>query len=156
MTLELTDEKITKVESLKKLRLNQQVKIREFSKTIGFLVSCCPAVNYGWLYTKTCDRAKYLALKAVNNDYNAKLTISPDIVKELGWWQSIKSKSKNPIKNTCYEIEIFTDASLTGWGSVCNGEKAHGFWNSTEAKSSINHLELLAAFFGLKIFAKNL
>ena len=53
-------------------------------------------------------------------------------------------------------LEIFTDASLSGWGAYCNRVKTHGHWNETEGKYDINQLELLAVLFGLKCFANEL
>lgn len=53
-------------------------------------------------------------------------------------------------------MEIFSDASLTGWGAFCGGERARGHWTQNERHLHINYLELLAAFFGLKCFAENM
>lgn len=53
-----------------------------------------------------------------------------------------------------YKKEIFTDASRTGWGAVCEGKKVNGRWKVSELEHHINYLELLAAFLGLKTFAK--
>lgn len=39
---------------------------------------------------------------------------------------------------------------------MCNGESARGFWNETEISKHINTLEILAIFYGLKCFAKDL
>lgn len=50
-------------------------------------------------------------------------------------------------------LEIFTDESLTDWGAYCHDQSTYGFWSKTDRESPINHLELLAAFFGLKFFA---
>lgn len=61
----------------------------------------------------------------------------------------------NPIRESKFKIEIFTDASLTGWGSYSQGEVASGLWSKEEQKLHVNALELLAAFMGLKCFAKN-
>lgn len=42
------------------------ITIREFAKYLGVLTSCvlqaCPAVDYGWVYTKQFEREKILAL----------------------------------------------------------------------------------------------
>lgn len=53
-------------------------------------------------------------------------------------------------------MTIFSDASLIGWGVSCGGSKTHGHWSASEKLHHINYLELLAAFFGLKCFAKDL
>ena len=41
-------------------------------------------------------------------------------------------------------------------GAVCGERKTGGRWTPTEAQSHINILELLAAFFALKCFCKNM
>ena len=41
-----------------------------------------------------------------------------------------------------------------GWGTFCNGEKAHGWWKKNQSYH-INTLELKAVFNGLKCFVKN-
>ena len=50
---------------------------------------------------------------------------------------------------------MFTDTSLFGWGTFCDGKRANGYWKNEEMSIHINQLELLAAFFGLKCFAGN-
>lgn len=85
-------------------------------KILGFLISCCPAVNYGYLYTKISEREKYLALRENNGSYDAKMYINSFIIEELNWLKKLNSKSRNPTRNTTYDLEIYTDASLSGWG----------------------------------------
>ena len=53
-------------------------------------------------------------------------------------------------------MEIFSDAGKKGWGVACGKETASGLGNTEEASMHINYLELLAAFFGVQIIAKNL
>lgn len=55
-----------------------------------------------------------------------------------------------------YTLEIFSDASLSGWGAMCGTRKTHGFWNAEESHEHINVLELQAAFFGLQCFASQI
>ena len=79
------------------------------------------------------------------------MKISSDIIKELEWWK----KLVNPfsfIRKESYDLEIYSDASLTGWGAVCNRKKSNGHWTEKEKFNSINYLELQAAYFGLKNF----
>lgn len=53
MTLELPYEKRCKIyELVLKMSKNCFVKIREFAQFVGTLTAACPAVAYGWLYTK--------------------------------------------------------------------------------------------------------
>ncbi|EFN89530.1 hypothetical protein EAI_13359, partial [Harpegnathos saltator] len=70
-------------------------------------------------------------------------------------WESHILRSVNPIRQQQYSLEVFSDASMTGWGTACNGETTCGTWNEFERKSHINYLELKGAFYALKCFANN-
>ena len=84
------------------------------------------------------------------------MKISPALKNDFNWWQLNIMHIYKPINKLQYSLEIFTDSSLTGWGACYNDEKIHGFWSAEERTYHINYLELLAAFFGLKSFAKDL
>ncbi|XP_016324529.1 uncharacterized protein LOC107674898 [Sinocyclocheilus anshuiensis] len=51
---------------------------------------------------------------------------------------------------------IFTDASNTGWGALCDGRPAFGAWSSEETKLHINCLEMLAVWQALQSFLPHL
>lgn len=58
------------------------VTIRDFSQLIGFLVSVCPAVRYGWLYIKILEWQKYLFLQQ-DSSYDAKVKLPIIILDNL-------------------------------------------------------------------------
>lgn len=132
------------------------ISIREFAKFLGLLTSCCPAVDYGWLHTKQFEREKFLALQFANNDYDKSMQLNSCLEPSFTWWKEHVMKSIKPFRDNKYTLEIFSDASLTGWGIACNGEKSNGFWSVVENQYHINLLELKAAFIGLKCFASDL
>ena len=78
----------------------------------------------------------------------------PDIVNSHLWWWLTSSISSacNSISLTTFQLEIFSDASLTGWSVYCQGVSSRGYWSETEKLWPINYLELKAAFFWLKVF----
>lgn len=132
-----------------------RISIRDFARYVGTLTAACPGVQYGWAHTKAFERVKYLAL--LNNPCYEKIITLPNyILNDLVWWENNIQKSVNPIRSSKYTLEIFTDASKTGWGASCSNEKIGGFWTNDEKLHHINYLELLAAFFGLKSFANEL
>lgn len=128
--------------------------IREFAKLIGILTAACPAVKYGWLYTKLLERQKYLALLK-NDNFDSKINLPNIILEDLIWWLNNIATTSNPMRNLRYKFEIYTDASKSGWGAVCDVRRAHGAWSAKERELHINYLELLAAFLGLKSLANN-
>ncbi|XP_046605016.1 uncharacterized protein LOC124297748 [Neodiprion virginianus] len=156
-TVELTKEKKESIkEKSAQLKIRDSVKIREFAQFLGTLVSACFAVNYGWGHTKAFERAKYLTLRSNGGKYEGYMKVPETLSPDLTWWESKIESSINPIRDSNFTLEIFSDASLSGWGVFCKGERSHGHWNENERLSHIIYLELLAAFFGLKCFAKNL
>ncbi|KAH9640446.1 hypothetical protein HF086_018112 [Spodoptera exigua] len=153
----LPKEKIKRIKlEIKRISLLKQCKIRTFASFVGLLVSACPAVEYGWLYTKLFERYKYLSLKNTNNNYEAVMTIPKTLKSDFQWWNNAIDHSSCKIKIDNYDLVIFSDASTTGWGVACGDQRASGLWNDDEIKQHINYLEIMAAYIGLKIFAKDM
>lgn len=57
--------------------------IREFAKFIGTLISVCPAIKYGFLYTKLFEREKFLALS--KGGYDSKMHLPIYLHNDLKW-----------------------------------------------------------------------
>lgn len=152
----LPDEKRKNIKvELTKMMNCKRCKIRKFAHLIGLLVSACPAIEYGALYTKDFERCKFLNLRG-HEDYNRYMDIPESLQTSFKWWIKEIDTSVRPIRIDEYCTEIYSDASTTGWGAACGTEKASGVWSQEERESHINELELLAAYIGLKIFAKEL
>jgi len=130
-------------------------KIRVFAKLIGVLVSATPAFVYGMLYTKTMEREKFLNLRNSNQNFESTMTISETVRNDIKWWLRNLENCKSPIYSDNFDLCIYSDASKSGWGASTDSQGANGWWSDHEASSSINFLELQAAFFGLKSFATN-
>lgn len=82
-------------------------------------------------------------------------TLSQNAIQELKWWHSNILTANNRIRSLTFDIEIFSDASTTGWGATYLNQKANGLWDSEERNMHINYLEIKAAFLALKCFAKD-
>ncbi|XP_026743374.1 uncharacterized protein LOC113505068 isoform X1 [Trichoplusia ni] len=153
----LPEEKIDHIsKQIDKMLSLERCKIREFARFVGLLTSACPAIEYGWLYTKLFERIKYLNLKTTYDNYDCYMNIPQSLLPDLYWWKHAIKHSVNKIKHDSYDLEIFSDASTMGWGAVQGYNKASGMWSENERNMHINYLEILAAFFGLKIYAKSL
>lgn len=157
MLVKLPDTKKNKIlNKVNEILKFKPLSIRDFASFLGLLCSACPGISYGWLYTKELERQKFLALHKHNDDYDKIMSIPPCLKSDLLWWAKHIMISSNPIRKNKFTLEIFSDASLTGWGIYCNGERASGLWDTNEISDHINLLELRAAFIGLKCFAKDL
>ncbi|XP_043484810.1 uncharacterized protein LOC122512807 [Leptopilina heterotoma] len=156
LTVKLPDRKKEKILKLTQdFRKKSKCSIRAFAQCIGVLVAACPGVRYGWLYTKQMERAKFLALEIANGNFEASVHLSSKVKSEIDWWISKISGSFNLIRDSKFQLEIFSDASLTGWGACCGAQKTHGWWDVEDRNQSINYLELKAAFYSLKSLASD-
>lgn len=157
MLLKLPLDKCKKILNLVETALTKEkIKIEKLAELVGVLVAACPAVAYGWLYYKELESCKRKALTIHNNDMSKLALLNSQAKTELEWWRRKIMFSSNKIRNFKFDMEIFTDASLTGWGAVYKDQKAQGFWDSSEQQCHINYLEILAAFLTLKCFAADL
>jgi hypothetical protein len=93
--------------------------IREFSELQGVLISACPAVPYGLLYTRDLASCITKALLC-NNDYESLMTLNKTVIEDLSWWISCIAECRVKICGDNFSKIIFTDASLSGWG--CKSE----------------------------------
>ncbi|KZS10284.1 Uncharacterized protein APZ42_025294 [Daphnia magna] len=73
-----------------------------------------------------------------------RLTIDPreDAKTDLLWWYFCDDP----------DVTILSDASLTGWGCVCDGITAKSPWTGENRLKNINELELMAAWNALNCF----
>ena len=53
-------------------------------------------------------------------------------------------------------IEIFSDACLTGRDTTYNGHSTDGHWSAEESKSHINVLQMNDALFASKIYCRDM
>ena len=83
------------------------------------------------------------------------MIIISDIAKtEILWWiENLHCCNGRSIKVPPIDLQIFTDASLSGWGSHCSSDFVHGIWSEDEKMEHINVLELKAILNAVKHFA---
>ena len=133
-----------------------QCTLRQWSSFIGHLNFCSQTIKYGRLYLREFERVRYLGLLMNGDNFDAQISLSKSLEPLFSWWKSQIPRAKISITRGSYVKEIFSDASLTGWGAFSSGDSVNGFWSYEEKGFSINRLELLAAFFALQCFAGNL
>lgn len=155
MQVTLPQEKVENIKHLCfSLSKKDETSIKEVAKVIGTLVSVFPAVEYGKLFYRNLELQKIHALKKSFGDYNGQLQITTSMKNELHWWINNIQNQYRIIDHGSPDLIITTDASSEGWGSVCNDMKIGGRWSDFERDFHINYLELLAVFYALKSFCK--
>ena len=156
MTLTLPDDKKTKIiDVLNKFIKTNSCQLREFARFLGLLVSACPALLYSWLYTKEFERFKFTCLLD-NPSYDQIIQIPKHLKSDMLWWLNNIHSGFYPLNLNRYDLEIYSDASTSGWGAWCDTGESFGYWKNEEKLLHINELELRAAFLALKCFATKL
>lgn len=156
MTIQLTPNKRSLIfEFAQKCLLSKSLIIREAAKLQGYLISACPAVQYGLLYTRKLASDIQFSLESNNDNYQNRMTLSQEAVSDIHWWQSVIHKAEVSIKEDSFKKVIHTDASPFGWGCFCDNDVSHGTWSKSEELLHINALELLAIERALTIFAND-
>lgn len=156
MSIELTEEKIQRtIDLLNKFSKTSRCMIREFAAFVGTLVSRCSALKYGMIYVRRFEKERLRALEINYNNFDAITTLSAELEEDFAWWRRNILFASAPMTEPVYNLEIFSDASLTGWGVVCENQRSHGYWKAEDLKLYINLLELMTAFFGLKCFVND-
>ncbi|VEN35017.1 unnamed protein product [Callosobruchus maculatus] len=155
MVISLPEERILRIKNAcLKIFKKKRCKIKLFAQVLGMLVAACPAIKYGWAHTKVLERAKFLALLNSKGNYNKEMVVTAGVISEINWWLSHLENGSFSLRQMKYELDIFSDASLVGWGGMCRDERINGLWGFEEMQNHINQLELLGAFKCLKFFTQ--
>ena len=125
-----------------------RVSIRKAAQLGGKFTSCFIAVPHGKLHYRYLERDKTQALVLNKGNYD-KMTLSSDAIREINWWVENIMSSYRPIYRDNPPLTITSDASTTGWGACCNGQRTGGIFSNAEI-DHINILEAKAAYFGLQ------
>ena len=85
---------------------------------------------------KKNEQKKYLSLIKNQGNYEKYLNLTDVERNDLQWWVNNLPSSHNLIRKQSFDIEIFSDASKSGWGIFCNNKKSHGWWSHKKSKKS--------------------
>ena len=100
--------------------------IREFAAFVGTLVSRCSALKYGMIHVRRFEEERTHALEEHNNNFDAIMIISRNLNADFTWWKLHIRTASAPMNEPVYDLQIFSDASRTGWGVFCKGRRSHG------------------------------
>jgi len=154
--LHLPGEKIKQIRrEASELIQKEWVSARHLSQFIGKLNAASQAILVAPLFYRALQGDLQKGLAQGEQDYNHSLSLSPQAKEELCWWQKhlIHWNGRTTLRRPV-QVTIQSDASLAGWGAVCNGVRTRGSRTSQEQDMHINCLELLATELAMKSFLK--
>ena len=157
MEITLPGQKIKTIRLEARQILNDpQPTAQGISKLLGKLNATTSALQMAPLFCRSIQTCLKHALAPNPLNYQAIVHLSAQAVEDLKWWeQHLLQWNGRSLISPPTTLTISTDASLQGWGAVCNGKKTRGSWSHQERLLHINCLELLAATLGIQTFSKD-
>ena len=148
-----------KIEGVRKkclCALSYKIQVRFLSSILGSIEYFRWGFPHAALHYRLLQRFVNSCL-AKNLSYEDYVFPSTSACIDLSWWSkvgdSLPSRSLSPFEAN---LEIFCDASETGWGCWSTENKeAFGFWSSSERELHINALEFKAVFFAFRCFFRS-
>ncbi|KAK7096457.1 hypothetical protein V1264_005753 [Littorina saxatilis] len=153
-TVRPTQERIQKLHALiLAVAGSQQASVRVLTSILGQMESMATLVPLGRVYKRPFQAALSSLWEPASQDWDK-------IVPTQGWfshatarWLDLDWISQGvPISLPPPDIDLFTDASMAGWGAHIGGQAASGLWTQSQRLWHINRLELEAVALGLLAF----
>ena len=137
------------------LHATGNVRAKQVAKLTSYIASCKLVLG---------ERARFHARKlyyfikevAGNKKWHWNVTIHAEVCAELTFWASLpRSTYSAPMWRHPSEValEIYSDASASGWGTTCNGtQTAKGMFTKDMAMTGSGHCELHAILCAVQSF----
>ena len=126
-----------------------KVTILQLSQLLGRMAAAAPGVLSAPLQYRQLQRLKIGSFRRFES-FDTLVTLDQGAIQDLQWWRDHLAG-----REIIQPLVIKTDASLTGWGAVCQGIRTGGLWSVQEQQQHINVLELKAGMFAVQAFTKD-
>ena len=130
MNLSLPKEKMNQlIQSCRDLIRDKTASVRTLTKIIGKLTSSMQAVLPAPLHYRHLQMLQVKGLLA-GKSYETMVSLNQNCQNDLQWWvDQISTWNGRSITTPATDLVITTDASLQGWGAVCQGVRTRGLWS---------------------------
>ncbi|KAJ7985696.1 hypothetical protein DPEC_G00343130 [Dallia pectoralis] len=156
MRARLSDERAESILSaLRRCRPPCKRRVQEIMSLLGLMSAAHAVVTLGLLHMRALQR--WFARQRVDPvRHRQRMLIIPYTLSgDLDYWRKPAVLERGvPLGRVSGMTQVFTDASLTGWGGVCQGQAVGGVW--PRSQRHINLLELETVQLVLTHFAPRL
>jgi hypothetical protein len=156
LTLSLRTQKVSSIIDLcKRLGSAGLVTLKDVAKLLGNFSWAIQAVPFAQAHYRSLQQLFISESQRFSHVLHTKVTLEDNCKLELAWWaSSLAALNGRPLLVREPDVVVYSDASNTGWGAVCDGVTTNGHWDLDDRARHINELELLAALYALKVFTK--
>ncbi|KAI2666079.1 ORF V: Enzymatic polyprotein [Labeo rohita] len=159
MTARLTNERAQSVlKCLESFRHKTAVPLKTFQRLLGHMAAAATVTPLGLLYMRPLQRWLHDRVpRWAWHRGTLRIAVSPQCRRLFSPWSDPAFLHAGvPLGQVSRHLVVYTDASSTGWGAVCNGQAASGSWTGPRLQWHINCLELLAVLLALRRFRPTL
>ena len=148
MRISLPLEKMSKISDLARNILSSRTcSVRTLVRMIGLIVSPFRVVLQAKIHYGSLEHLKLQTFKVSHGNFGITLSLTPAVRSYLLWWvHSGHLKNGVSLRKPIHIVSFTSDASISGWATVFEGQHIRGRWIPPEACMHINYLELLAIF----------
>lgn len=142
---------------LQELRASGSASARSLAALLGHLESLVPLVPLAGVYKRPFQREFQNRWDQASSPWDTNIPLGAWFLQATEPWTDSAWLSRGvPIVLPTPVAEVFTDASLAGWGAHCGELSAQGGWSPDQAGWHINLLELMAVSRALETFLPSL
>jgi hypothetical protein len=142
------------VEKCGQILNKRSVQLRVLASLLGDFTWASSAVPFARSHYREVQSLYIGNSKFYGGELDTKVDLTHSARSDLLWWVSnLTSCQGRPMFEAEPTLSICSDASLSGWGAVCEGVTTGMSWSGEEKERHINELEMLGAFNALRAFA---
>ncbi|KAI2668815.1 ORF V: Enzymatic polyprotein [Labeo rohita] len=159
MTARLINERAQSVlKCLESFRHKTAVPLKTFQRLLGHMAAAAAVTPLGLLHMRPLQRWLHDRVpRWAWHRGTLRIGVSPQCRRLFSPWSDPAFLQAGvPLGQVSRHLVVYTDASSTGWGAVCNGQAASGSWTGPRLQWHINCLELLAVLLALRRFRPTL
>lgn len=115
------------IDLCKKILEQEVTSLREVASVMGNFTWAIPTIPFAQAHYRSMQHFYISQAQRVGFDLTVKCKLTQEAKADLLWWienLSLMGDKKFFPKNP--DLEIYSDASLSGWGAVCNGVTTNG------------------------------
>ena len=154
MTVTLSSSRKERIKRQGLLLLNGDTSLLDLSSFIGLAVAAGPAVELAPLRYRYLEILRNKGLSQSCGNYLSHISLDTHARTLVTWWVTNVDSQVRSIHPSLPDCELFTDASLTGWGASMGAVQTGGHWAQVEL-DHINSLELKSILLGLQSLCKD-
>jgi ribonuclease HI len=140
---------------ISQLLLHHTTTARRILSLIGMMESLAPVVTLGRVFKRPLQRLLQGQWNQATDNLAQPIRLDDQFTAAIVQWRDLEWLTQGvPLVSASPQTEIFTDASLFGWGAHTDNLFTSGVWTQEQSSLHINNLEMEAVCRALPFFSQ--